>query len=244
MAFKTWLLSGAAVLAAVACSSDEHALGGGAGSSGSGGSAAAASGNAGSGGSQSGTGGATTGGGAGTAGSAGKGGSGAGGGTGGGSGSGGSSGATGGSAGEATSGGSAGEGGLGGTGEGGAGGAASTCEREGGTVVEIACPPGREDFANFCNVGLCSTAPETLTDSILECQCPSGCWDGQHCISEQARLCMESGGKVTTNLCCGSVDAFPDTCSVGACSCSPDNSHDVPFCACPEGGCFDGRRCK
>ena len=243
MAWKgAWLFSCAAVLAGAACSSDEHALGGDAGASGSGGSAAGASGDAGRGGDQSGSGGATAGGSAGTAGSAGKGGGGA-------SGRGGAAGTsatTGGAAGETTSGGSAGEAGLGGMGEGGngAGGAASTCVREGGTVVEIACPPGRADFANFCNVGLCSSAPETLTDSILECQCPSGCWDGEHCISEQARRCMESGGQVTTNLCCGSVDAFPNTCSVGACSCSPDNSHDVPFCACPEGGCFDGQRCK
>jgi hypothetical protein len=61
-------------------------------------------------------------------------------------------------------------------------------------------------------------------------------------VKEQA--CEDSGGTVTTGLCCKSVGDFPNTCVVGACGCSPDNSHEVKLCDCGEGKCFDGEQLR
>jgi hypothetical protein len=55
--------------------------------------------------------------------------------------------------------------------------------------------------------------------------------------------CEETGGIITTAQCCQSVGDFPNTCLTGGCSCSPDNSHEVAFCQCPQGSCFDGESC-
>ena len=57
---------------------------------------------------------------------------------------------------------------------------------------------------------------------------------------EQA--CINSGGTVETGLCCQSVEDFPNTCLIGACSCAPDQSHEVKICNCGE-KCFDGNAC-
>jgi hypothetical protein len=51
--------------------------------------------------------------------------------------------------------------------------------------------------------------------------------------------CVASGGTVTTALCCATAPDFPDTCDVGACGCLPESSHDVRFCECAAGACFD-----
>jgi hypothetical protein len=51
-------------------------------------------------------------------------------------------------------------------------------------------------------------------------------------------LCTQTGGTVGTQLCCGSVTDFPDTCGVGNCGCSPSASHEVQVCTCPSGKCF------
>ena len=59
--------------------------------------------------------------------------------------------------------------------------------------------------------------------------------------AEQA--CTSSGGTVGTYLCCLSSGDFPNSCLIGACGCSPDNSHEVKVCNCPEGTCFDGTGC-
>lgn len=55
--------------------------------------------------------------------------------------------------------------------------------------------------------------------------------------------CINSGGTVRTALCCLSTTDFPNTCLIGACGCSPANSHEVKVCECQEGKCFDGNRC-
>jgi len=55
--------------------------------------------------------------------------------------------------------------------------------------------------------------------------------------------CINSGGTVKTGLCCGSVVAFPNTCSLGACGCPPSGSHEVKVCDCGPGKCFDGNKC-
>jgi hypothetical protein len=51
-------------------------------------------------------------------------------------------------------------------------------------------------------------------------------------------LCINSGGNVTTGFCCLTSDDFPDTCLIGACGCSPENSHEVKICDCGEGKCW------
>ena len=55
--------------------------------------------------------------------------------------------------------------------------------------------------------------------------------------------CIQSGGVVTTALCCASASDFPNTCAIGACSCAPSSSIDVLFCQCAQGSCFDGTSC-
>jgi hypothetical protein len=59
-----------------------------------------------------------------------------------------------------------------------------------------------------------------------------------------AASCAASGGTASTSSCCGSTGEFPNTCSLGACSCSPSNSHAVQICTCPAGKCFDGTSCR
>jgi hypothetical protein len=58
---------------------------------------------------------------------------------------------------------------------------------------------------------------------------------------EQA--CVDSGGTVSTQLCCGSVGDFPNTCVTGACGCSPQGSHEVRVCNCGASRCFNGTQC-
>ena len=58
-----------------------------------------------------------------------------------------------------------------------------------------------------------------------------------------ARACLDSGGTLTTGLCCQSTDDFPDTCAIGACGCAPDFSHTVRLCDCGPAACFDGSEC-
>ena len=56
-------------------------------------------------------------------------------------------------------------------------------------------------------------------------------------------LCINSGGTVRMDLCCGSVGDFPSNCLIGACGCAPINSLTTKICSCPEGKCFDGTGC-
>jgi hypothetical protein len=57
-----------------------------------------------------------------------------------------------------------------------------------------------------------------------------------------SEACVNSGGTVTTQLCCGSVGDFPNTCLIGACGCSPSNSHEVEYCDCGAGKCWDNSK--
>jgi len=58
------------------------------------------------------------------------------------------------------------------------------------------------------------------------------------------QACINSGGSVVTQLCCNSATDFPNTCLIGACGCSPDNSHEVKVCDCGEGKCWDSEMSK
>jgi hypothetical protein len=60
-------------------------------------------------------------------------------------------------------------------------------------------------------------------------------------LAEQG--CLNSGGTVTSAMCCASAGGFPDTCAIGACGCAPDASHAVRACECAAGSCFDGSGC-
>jgi hypothetical protein len=57
------------------------------------------------------------------------------------------------------------------------------------------------------------------------------------------RGCTDSGGKIRTAWCCKSAGNFPNTCSIGACGCSIENSHKMRVCECGKGRCFDGTKC-
>lgn len=61
--------------------------------------------------------------------------------------------------------------------------------------------------------------------------------------SPQQISCINSGGIITTSSCCGSVNAFPNTCTIGSCGCSPQSSHNVKSCNCGQGKCFNGTAC-
>jgi hypothetical protein len=58
-----------------------------------------------------------------------------------------------------------------------------------------------------------------------------------------AEGCIQSGGTVSTALCCQATESFPNTCTTGACGCGPDASHEVDVCICPANTCFDGESC-
>jgi len=51
-------------------------------------------------------------------------------------------------------------------------------------------------------------------------------------------------GIVSTSTCCKSVDNFPNTCLIGVCNCSQDDSYQVEICDCGENKCFDGKECQ
>lgn len=59
--------------------------------------------------------------------------------------------------------------------------------------------------------------------------------------AEQA--CIESGGVVTSALCCACVSDFPNLCLIGACGCSGEHSVPTRICECPPDRCFDGTAC-
>ena len=65
--------------------------------------------------------------------------------------------------------------------------------------------------------------------------------EGGKTAEEQA--CIDSGGTVERGMCCLAVSDFPNLCLIGACGCSPEDSHEVKICNCGEGRCFDGNTC-
>ena len=76
----------------------------------------------------------------------------------------------------------------------------------------------------------------------------AGCFDGAGVDADAgaqgaAAGCTSSGGTLTLANCCRSAEPFPNTCAVGACGCSLENSEEIQVCECPAGMCFDGARC-
>ena len=81
---------------------------------------------------------------------------------------------------------------------------------------------------------------------------PVACLQGYHlengqCVPDygpnKTISCVSSGGTVKTRMCCGSTGDFPNTCLIGACGCSPENSKETKVCDCGPGKCFDGTSC-
>jgi len=62
-------------------------------------------------------------------------------------------------------------------------------------------------------------------------------------LSEKEQACVNSGGQVSTSLCCKATGDFPNLCLIGPCGCSPDNSHQVKICDCGLDECFNGSEC-
>jgi hypothetical protein len=59
----------------------------------------------------------------------------------------------------------------------------------------------------------------------------------------QEQGCLNSGGIVSMSSCCKLSGDFPNSCLIGACGCSPTDSHQVKTCDCGESKCFDGNSC-
>ena len=76
---------------------------------------------------------------------------------------------------------------------------------------------------------------------FLGCTQPENDQNGTTNLTEQS--CIDSGGTVTTAMCCESTDDFPDDCAIGACGCAPEYSHEVKLCNCGEESCFNGEKC-
>ena len=64
------------------------------------------------------------------------------------------------------------------------------------------------------------------------------------CKREKEQDCIDSGGKVVMGNCCKETEDFPNSCLIGTCGCSSENSHEVKICDCGgPGKCFDGTKC-
>jgi len=61
--------------------------------------------------------------------------------------------------------------------------------------------------------------------------------------STKETSCLLSGGTIESSMCCMSASDFPNSCLIGSCGCSPENSHEIKNCNCGEGKCFDGTQC-
>lgn len=62
-------------------------------------------------------------------------------------------------------------------------------------------------------------------------------------VSQAEEGCLATGGRLGEDLCCASVEDFPNTCLLGGCACSAEFSHAVRTCTCPSGMCFNGTGC-
>lgn len=101
------------------------------------------------------------------------------------------------------------------------------------TPPGINCSDGNPCTRDVWNRGKCLHTPKA--DGT---ECGDGaCFEGV-CYPEYA-TCLASGGTVAKEMCCKSAPDFPDTCLIGACGCSPEDSKETLVCQCGEGMCFD-----
>lgn len=118
----------------------------------------------------------------------------------------------------------------------------TTCSSAGGEWRE---------FTNGC-VDSCELAANPLLACTMAmtmgCDCGADkCWNGTACVSnpeiDLESACFNSGGTVTTSLCCLSASDFPRMDVIGACGCSPENSHEVKTCDCGANAVWNGATC-
>lgn len=93
------------------------------------------------------------------------------------------------------------------------------------------------------NVLLCEKLKKIKTghihitsDSIKSCS-------GEVDPSGKIGTCLNSGGSITTSICCKNTNDFSNTCVTGGCSCTSENSHQVKTCDCGNDKCFDEYKC-
>ena len=68
---------------------------------------------------------------------------------------------------------------------------------------------------------------------------PTCCWESTTAtIRSTPSPAPPPAARSQNNLCCTGASNFPDSCGVGACSCSPTNLAVVDTCVCPSGACF------
>jgi len=77
-----------------------------------------------------------------------------------------------------------------------------------------------------------------------------GCWVYQSMmipepeeLIKKEQACVNSGGEVSTSLCCETTGDFPNLCSIGPCTCALGYSHKVKICDCGSDKCFNGSEC-
>jgi hypothetical protein len=118
---------------------------------------------------------------------------------------------------------------------------AKNCEVDSDCLVfgkdgDCNCGCFNKNYSDWQPGGACFCAAPT------SCKCIDGKCEGVFGESKE-EACLNSGGQVTTSLCCKSTNDYPNLCLIGACGCSPDNSHEVKTCDCGEGKCFNGEQC-
>ena len=97
--------------------------------------------------------------------------------------------------------------------------------------------------AEIKNFNECAAKGYAILESYpRQCKTPTGKTFVEE-ISPKEQACMNSGGSISTALCCNLTDDFPNLCLIGPCGCSPTNSHQVKVCDCGEGKCFNGESC-
>jgi len=123
------------------------------------------------------------------------------------------------------------------------------CQSKNDCLPAQCCHPTsciNRNYKSVCNL-LCTQEcqPGTMDCGQGSCDCINNVCTAvvNSTISEPVQACINSGGTVETSLCCQSSGDFPNTCLIGACGCSPSNSHEVKVCECPTGTCFNGNGC-
>jgi len=102
-------------------------------------------------------------------------------------------------------------------------------------AIAVRLPSGNGVTSSNLDCPLINPTPDALA-FVHDVQVLLGIADGNDSINAQA--CTTTGGALANNLCCTGADNFPDSCGVGACSCSPTNLEVVDACVCPNNACF------
>jgi hypothetical protein len=114
------------------------------------------------------------------------------------------------------------------------------CTAHPGTGI---CKAIEQKITNFRigEINYCAEHSDTIGCKHFCKMYPNKCTETQ--ADNENQTCTNSGGTVSNATCCSSSSDFPDTCLIGACGCSPENSHEVKTCDCGQGKCFNGHSC-